>query len=199
MILPYGGKQDQEVYFINNIILVSSSLLAGGLLFATFRYKASNPNEYIAKTGFMVNNIEIFKKTVQWPLQQIHFIDLTPQGYSFILHSMSKEKMEFLLPCVFTIGPKDDLQYLQNYSKYLLFEDADKVTDIIKGMIEGETRVLAANMSIEDIFKNRTEFKNSIVTNVEEELKKLGLTVFNANIKELSDSAEGSKYFKFLS
>ena len=107
--------------------------------------------------------------------------------------------MEFLLPCVFTIGPKDDIQYLQNYSKYLLFEDADKVTDIIKGMIEGETRVLAANMSIEDIFKNRTEFKNSIITNVEEELKKLGLTVFNANIKELSDSAEGSKYFKFLS
>jgi len=37
-----------------------------------------------------------------------------------------------------------------------LGEDEDRVSDIIKGMVEGETRVLAANMSIEDIFKGRT-------------------------------------------
>jgi len=37
-------------------------------------------------------------------------------------------------------------------------------------MIEGETRILAANMSIEDIFKGRTEFKDKIVHTVETEL-----------------------------
>jgi hypothetical protein len=37
-------------------------------------------------------------------------------------------------------------------------------------VIEGETRVLAANMSIEDIFKGRTEFKTNITKAVEEEL-----------------------------
>ncbi len=61
----------------------------------------------------------------------------------------------------------------------------NQVSNIIKGMIEGETRVLAANMSIEDIFKGRTTFKEEIVKNVQEELSKLGFTIFNANIKEL--------------
>ena len=65
-------------------------------------------------------------------------------------------------------------------------------------MIEGETRVLAANMSIEDIFKSRQEFKNHIVSSVSDELSKLGLTIYNANIKELSDSNAG-KYFSYLS
>lgn len=64
--------------------------------------------------------------------------------------------MEFILPCVFTIGPKDDTDYLKQYSKYLMYEAEENVSNIIKGMIEGETRVLAANMSIEDIFKGRT-------------------------------------------
>lgn len=59
---------------------------------------------------------------------------------------------------MFTIGPKDEISNLRSYSKYLLFESENNVADIIKGVIEGETRVLAANMSIEDIFKGRTEF-----------------------------------------
>lgn len=65
-------------------------------------------------------------------------------------------------------------------------------------MIEGETRILAANMSIEDIFKGRTEFKDKIVHTVEDELSKMGLTIYNANIKELQDSKD-SKYFSYLS
>ena len=52
-------------------------------------------------------------------------------------------------------------------------------------MIEGETRILAANMSIEDIFKSRTEFKDRIIKTVESELQTLGLHIYNANIKEL--------------
>ncbi len=52
-------------------------------------------------------------------------------------------------------------------------------------MIEGETRVLAASMSIEEIFKGRTNFKTKIIDMVQEELSKLGLAIFNANIKEL--------------
>lgn len=52
---------------------------------------------------------------------------MTPKSYAFTLHAMSNEKMEFILPCVFTIGPKDNVDYLTKYSKYLLFESDDKV------------------------------------------------------------------------
>lgn len=46
-------------------------------------------------------------------LKEIDYIELTPKSYTFVLHAMSKEKMEFVLPCVFTIGPKDDIHYLE--------------------------------------------------------------------------------------
>ena len=35
--------------------------------------------------------------------------------------------MEFLLPCVFTIGPKDDKEYLIRYSKFLINENDENV------------------------------------------------------------------------
>lgn len=57
----------------------------------------------------------------------MYHIDLSPKSYSFTLHAMSNEKMEFMLPCVFTIGPKDNIEYLTKYSKYLIFETEEKV------------------------------------------------------------------------
>ena len=83
---------------------------------------------------------------------------MTPKSYNLVVHAMSNEKMEFILPCVFTIGPKDDIEHLRIFAKFLLNQDEDSITDIIKGMIEGETRVLAANMSIEEIFKGFFNF-----------------------------------------
>jgi len=70
--------------------------------------------------------------------------------------------------------------------------------NIVKGIIEGETRVLVSSMTMEEIFTEREEFKRRIFRNIQGELDQFGLKIYNANVKELKD-AVGSTYFQSLS
>ncbi|KAK4379497.1 hypothetical protein RND71_001359 [Anisodus tanguticus] len=66
------------------------------------------------------------------------------------------EKLPFLLLAVFTIGLcVDDHERLVKYSKLLSQHkrESHDVKDLVQGVIEGETRVLAASMTMEEIFK----------------------------------------------
>jgi flotillin len=86
---------------------------------------------------------------------------------------MTIEKLQFSLPAVFTIGPDNNLQALKKYA-LLLSGDVDgvrktrkttntkprdHVQNIVKGIIEGETRVIVSGMTMEEIFKERQVFK----------------------------------------
>jgi flotillin len=141
--------------------------------------------------------MQIAKQFVQWPFQNVQTINMTPQSFKFAVNAMSREKMEFNFPAVFTIGPKNDQESLIKYARFLL-EQSNKDTDgLIRGIIEGETRTLSANLSIEDIFTGRSAFKVDIVSNVKGQLDQYGLEIYNANIEELKDS-ESSNYFRSL-
>ncbi|KAK1818976.1 hypothetical protein LTR12_006664 [Friedmanniomyces endolithicus] len=118
---------------------------------------------------------------------------------------------QFELPAVFTIGPADDVPSLMKYA-VLLTGDSDgqpqghsgtlgtgrnHVQDIVKGIIEGETRSIVSNMTMEELFNNRRLFKKEVLENVQKELDQFGLCIYNANVKELQDLGE-SKYFESL-
>ncbi|KAI1175699.1 hypothetical protein F4777DRAFT_548949 [Nemania sp. FL0916] len=142
---------------------------------------------------------------------------------------MTKEKLQFLLPVVFTIGPdvnarganarsagasqarehdgdEDRGDALMKYAMLLAdssvkekgFTGAQYLENIVKGIIEGETRVLVSSMTMEEIFTEREEFKRRIFRNIQGELDQFGLKIYNANVKELKD-AVGSTYFQSLS
>ncbi len=76
---------------------------------------------------------------------------------------MSIEKLEFMLPTTFTIGPRNDTEALHKYAKLLSVaadgQERNQLQDIVRGVIEGETRVIAAQLSIEQIFQERRQFK----------------------------------------
>lgn len=167
--------------------------------FAT-NYKISPPNEYIVKTGLFIDTMQISKTTLRLPFQQCKIINLEPKNYFFELDAMSNEKMEFMLPVFFTIGPCDKQEDLIKYATYILSLEGDgessNLEEIVKGIIEGETRVLCASMPIEKIFNDRVKFKEDIVDKIQEELSKFGLKVYNANVKELKDMV-GSEFFTF--
>jgi len=40
---------------------------------------------------------------------------------------MSNEKMEFLLPCVFTVGPMNKHEEVGKFAKYLMYKDEEEV------------------------------------------------------------------------
>ncbi|VAI34600.1 unnamed protein product [Triticum turgidum subsp. durum] len=124
---------------------------------------------------------------------------------------MSAEKLPFILPAVFTIGPKisaigdeaadkEELQaQLLLYAKLIapLNHNTSHVHDLVKGVIEGETRVLAAELTMEEIFKGTKTFKEKVFDMVQLELKQFGLFIYNANVKQLVD-VPGHEYFSYL-
>ncbi len=89
----------------------------------------------------------------------------------------------------YLLGSEDEMEVSTNEA-----EQESCLEKLIRGMIEGETRVLAAQMSIEKIFNDRVGFKAEIIANIQEELDQYGLEISNANIEELMD-IPGSSYF----
>lgn len=88
---------------------------------------------------------------------------------------MTTEKLQFSLPAVFTIGPDNEAEALKKYALLLSGSNSEAdlakakdltnptrrnhVQDIVKGIIEGETRVIVSSMTMEEIFKERQVFK----------------------------------------
>ncbi|KAI0552673.1 hypothetical protein F4679DRAFT_44987 [Xylaria curta] len=175
-----------------------------------------------------IKNVLITKTAWVWPFQRCTRFSVQPHDYAMNLQAMTKEKLQFLLPVVFTIGPdvnarganarfgaasgsgsgvhsgdEDRGDALMKYAM-LLADSSEKekgtqyLENIVKGIIEGETRVLVSSMTMEEIFTEREEFKRRIFRNIQGELDQFGLKIYNANVKELKD-AVGSTYFQSLS
>ncbi|KAM3503990.1 hypothetical protein MY10362_003858 [Beauveria mimosiformis] len=195
-------------------------------------YKVSAPDEYLAITGMGIKNVRITKSAWVWPLQRCTRFSVQPQDYAMDLLAMTKEKLQFALPVVFTVGPDVDSRganttaaaaavaegddhlaredrgdALTKYAMLLSQSDDTKgggddkrrhLANIVKGIIEGETRVLVSSMTMEEIFSEREMFKRRIFRNIQAELDQFGLRIWNSNVKELKD-APGSNYFSSLS
>ena len=128
-------------------------------------YHVSEPNSYLAVTGAGIENVIIAKKKFIMPFQKVTKLSITPFDFSMSLQAMTSEKLQFSLPAVFTIGPEDNIDSLTKYA-VLLTGDSDgqvytkggmvatgrnHVQDIIKGIIEGETRSIVSNMTMEEL------------------------------------------------
>lgn len=178
------------------------SILPISALYVCGYYRISNPHEYIVRTGFNIKDMEISKKCLLLPFQKLKYIDMTPRTYTFELNSMTSELIPFVLPVVYTIGPKDDVDSLKKYSKYILNLESDIdgvcMDLLIKGIIEGTTRTLASKSTALEIFNDKEGFKKNVTDLVQIELDQYGLLIQNANIKELTDNGD-SKYFENLS
>lgn len=173
-------------------------------------YNVSDANSYLVVTGGGIEDVKICKKAWVYPWQKHTRISISPFDFEITLQAMTIEKLQFSLPAVFTIGPDDHIEALCKYAKILTGKGANAqkheatstgrnhVQDIVKGIIEGETRVIVSGMTMEEIFKERQVFKTKVIENVQSELNQFGLRIYNANVKELQDTA-GSEYFKFLS
>jgi flotillin len=191
------SKPRENKYVDYALTAVPCVVAAGVMGFVASRYRTSRSNEWLVRTGLAVADMDIGKKFVRWPFQNIQTISMSPYSYKLAVNAMSREKMEFKFPAVFIIGPKNDHESLSKYARLMLEQSVADTDSLIRGIIEGETRTLSANLSIEDIFTGRSAFKNDIVINVKGQLDQYGLEIYNANIEELKDS-DTSNYFRSL-
>ncbi|GLT85284.1 hypothetical protein SLE2022_034770 [Rubroshorea leprosula] len=163
-------------------------------------YKVANASEYLVITGVGISDIKLAKKAWVLPGQSCTVFDISPVNYTFEVQAMSAEKLPFILPAVFTIGPRvDDNTSLLKYAKLISPYDklSNHVKELVQGVIEGETRVLAASMTMEEIFKGTKAFKQEVFEKVQLELNQFGLLIYNANVKQLVD-VPGHEYFSYL-
>lgn len=171
-------------------------------------YHVAAPNEWLVVTSAGIHDLKITKKCWVWPFQKSTTISVTPFDFSMNLQAMTIEKFKFSLPAVFTIGPSnDDPPAIKRYA-VLLTGNADgsaaltgaktgpvntgrnHVQDIVKGIIEGETRSIVSTMTMERVFRDRAEFRQNVIRNVQSEMDQFGLRIYNANVKELEDTGD---------
>ncbi|PNX56625.1 flotillin-like protein, partial [Trifolium pratense] len=105
-------------------------------------YKVAKASEFLAITGVGITDIKLAKKAWILPGQSCTVFDLSPVNYTFQVQAMSAEKLPFVLPAVFTIGPRaDDRESLLKYAKLISSYDknSNHVNELVQGIIEGET------------------------------------------------------------
>src|SRR5579872_353795 len=128
-------------------IAATAAMISSGYFVST-RYKISQTHEMISKTGVFVDDIDINKKTIVWPFQDIRMIDMTIKKYEFNLDAKSIDPIDFILPCVFMVSPKNDKESLK---KYVTKVDKDplKEHELVLGYLAGGVRVLIATLPVE--------------------------------------------------
>ncbi|EMS64188.1 hypothetical protein TRIUR3_19357 [Triticum urartu] len=168
-------------------------------------FQVADASEYLAITGWGIDDVKLAKKAWVFMGQQCKKFSISPVNYEFEVHTI------FILPAVFTIGPKitaaggeesdrKDLEaQLLLYAKLIapLHSSRSHVQELVKGIIEGETRVLAAELTMKEIFKGTKTFKEKVFNRVQLELNQFGLVIYNANVKQLVD-VPGHEYFSYL-
>src|SRR3954465_12932331 len=60
---------------------------------------------FLSKRLLLTPAVKITKATWVWPFQRCMRFSVQPHDYGMNLQAMTKEKLQFLLPVVFTIGP----------------------------------------------------------------------------------------------
>jgi flotillin len=126
-----------------------------------------------------------------WPIiQDYAFIDLTPISIEINLtNALSKQNIRLDVPSRFTVGISTEPGVMQNAAERLLGLQRPAIHDLAKDIILGQMRLVVAMMDIEEINNSRDKFLANIASNVESELKKIGLKMINVNVTDIKDES----------
>ena len=126
-----------------------------------------------------------------WPvIQNYAFLDLTPIPIEINLRSaLSKQNIRVDVPSIFTVGITTEAGIMTNAAERLLGLSQEEISNLAKDIIFGQLRLVVATMDIEEINSNRDLFLEAVSSNVEAELKKVGLKLINVNVTDINDES----------
>ena len=126
-----------------------------------------------------------------WPIiQDYAFLDLTPHSIEVNLtNALSKQNIRVDVPSRFTIGISTEPGVMENAAERLLGLNKDAIHNLALDIIFGQLRLVVATMDIEEINNNRDKFLLNVSSNVEAELKKVGLKLINVNLTDIRDES----------
>ena len=126
-----------------------------------------------------------------WPvIHAYEFLDLTPISIEINLKSaLSKQNIRVDVPSRFTVGISTEPSIMTNAAERLLGLSQESISNLAKDIIFGQLRLVVATMEIEEINSNRDKFLAAVSSNVEAELKKIGLKLINVNVTDINDES----------
>ena len=126
-----------------------------------------------------------------WPVfQSYSFLDLTPISIECNLtNALSKQNIRVDVPCRFTVGISTEQDSMTNAAERLLGLSTEDVRNIATDILFGQLRLVIATMDIEEINADRDKFLANVSTNVEAELRKIGLKLINVNVTDIRDES----------
>ena len=126
-----------------------------------------------------------------WPVFQSYaFLDLTPISIECNLtNALSKQNIRVDVPCRFTVGISTEADSMTNAAERLLGLSTEDIRNIATDILFGQLRLVIATMDIEEINADRDKFLANVSTNVEAELRKIGLKLINVNVTDIRDES----------
>lgn len=123
-------------------------------------------------------------------VQGYQYLDLTPMSIQVDLkNALSRQNIRIDVPSRFTVGISTEVGVMQNAAERLLGLRMNEVQELAKDIIFGQLRLVIATMDIEEINTDRDKFLAAVSSNVETELKKIGLRLINVNVTDINDES----------
>src|SRR5574344_325278 len=126
-----------------------------------------------------------------WPvIQDYAYLSLTPISIDANLtNALSRQNIRVDVPCRFTVGISTDPESMVAAAERLLGLTAGQIQELARDILFGQLRLVIATMSIEELNSDRDKFLEAISSNVEVEMKKIGLRLINVNVTDINDES----------
>lgn len=182
------------------LLIVIVLLIFGTLIALLARYKKCPSDQILVVYGMVGKGITGSNKSAKcihggasfiWPvIQAYQFLDLTPLSIEVNLRSaLSRQNIRIDVPSRFTVGVSTEEGIMQNAAERLLGLGLNEIQELAKDIIFGQLRLVVATMDIEEINTDRDKFLEAVSSNVETELKKIGLRLINVNVTDINDES----------
>lgn len=123
-------------------------------------------------------------------IQDFAYLSLEPIQIEVPLRdALSMENIRVNVPSVFTVAIGTDTATMNNAAIRLLGLPQPQIKKQAEDIILGQLRQVIASMKIEEINRDRDNFLQKIQSNLEPELRKIGLVLINVNITDITDNA----------
>ncbi len=185
-------------YFLIIVAVVVFFVFA--LLITFFRRYKRCPSDHILVIYGKVGKVNAEARSAKcihggaafiWPvIQDYDFLDLKPFSIEINLRSaLSKQNIRVDVPSRFTVGISTEPGIMNNAAERLLGLSQQDISKLAEDILFGQLRLVVATMDIEEINSNRDKFLEAVSSNVEAELKKIGLKLINVNVTDLNDES----------
>ena len=179
------------------IILV----LVAAVIFFAQRYKRCPPDQVMVIYGRTAKAADGKAKpsrvvhggaALVWPLiQDYAYISLKPMPINIDLKgALSLQNIRINVPSTFTVGVSKEPSIMANAAERLLGFKIPEIEKLAEEIILGQLRLTVASLTIEQINQDRDAFLSLITQNVDQELRKFGLTQLNVNIVDITDESD---------